>query len=174
MTDSRTTIPEILWYQDKGHVFLSYQVLNAKDTKVTFSPSHVDFSATGADETKFSVNVECFREFDIEKSSWSVLGREVMVKLAKKDKENWLYLLKTGKSNWAHTLYDSEESEPDYGGFGMDGMGPGDFPGDMDNIDDHEDSDNETSDLKDKDSSSSDEEEAKEDDVAPSVSLKSD
>ncbi|KII68024.1 Protein wos2 [Thelohanellus kitauei] len=146
----RSKVPQILWHEDKEYVYVSYQVFNAKNVQVEMKDGFVDFKADGEDGSHYSVKVECFKEFDAEKSSHRVHGREVMVKLKKTQKESWSKLLKGGKAsyvkpNWSHPVYDSDDEKAFGGNF--DGMGMGDFDMDALNMGDEPDMEDEDDDM---------------------------
>lgn len=128
--------PEILWAQRSDKVFLTVELLDAKNADVKLTPEgRFTFSATvGANNQKFETDLELFGAIEVEKSSINKGQRHTAVVLEKTKSEWWPRLLKaTGKApqfvkvDWNKWVDEDEEDEApamDMGGIGgMGGMG---------------------------------------------------
>lgn len=134
--------PEILWAQRSDKVFLTVELLDAKNADVKLTPEgRFTFSATvGANDQKFETDLELFGAIEVEKSAINKGQRHTAVVLEKAKSEWWPRLLKaTGKApqfvkvDWNKWVDEDEEDEAppmDMGGMGgmpdfssMSGMG---------------------------------------------------
>lgn len=110
-------VPNFLWAQRKGEVFITIDCVGYESTAVSLTPNSVNFSYT-LDGAKQSVSVPLFAEINVEKSRY-LEARGYSLYLVKKEENSWDSLLPAGekrsyvKVDWSRWV-DSDDED----GFG--------------------------------------------------------
>lgn len=112
--------PEILWAQRSDKVYLTVELLDAKNPQVKLeSEGRFSFSATvGANDQKFETDLELFAAIDVSKSAVNKGQRHTTLVLEKAESGWWSRLLKAeGKApkfvkvDWNKWVDEDEEDE---------------------------------------------------------------
>jgi len=117
---AKLTPPGCTWAQRPKHVILTIGLTDCKDPVIKVEPSKLYFRGVGGTEMKeHEVNMEFFKEIDVEKSKYAVRPREIAFVLEKveegpywdrllkdKTKQHWLRI---DFKNWVDE--DDEEEE---------------------------------------------------------------
>ncbi|XP_024528614.1 uncharacterized protein OsI_027940 isoform X6 [Selaginella moellendorffii] len=128
--------PEIVWAQHSERVFLTIELPDAKSPVVKIEPQgKLKFSATaGASDEKYEVELELFKEINVEASKISTGARQIFVVIEKAEKMWWPRLIKGEgrappylKVDWNKWVDEDEENEVGGGGgaedFELGGLG---------------------------------------------------
>ncbi|EFC47321.1 co-chaperone p23 domain-containing protein [Naegleria gruberi] len=132
-------VPHVLWAPRADRVYVTVEVPDATDVKVSLDNSILKFSATGG-ENKYELELELFGEINTEKSKWKVSGRSIDLNIERTESgEFWPRLTKSNIKNrniavdWSKWIDEDDEEEDNYdwnqsGGdvndFGMDNFYP--------------------------------------------------
>ncbi|KAJ3181993.1 hypothetical protein HDU87_000331 [Geranomyces variabilis] len=136
MTATSTTItPEVLWAQRTDEVFLTINVADLAQPKIDLTATGLTFSGT-AQGKEYKLDLEFFKEVDVEKSKQNITLRNITLVIAKKTtgEEYWPRLTKEkGRYHWLKTNFDlwkDEDDEDDEAKQpGMDGLDFSQFQG---------------------------------------------
>ncbi|XP_024521834.1 uncharacterized protein At3g03773 isoform X4 [Selaginella moellendorffii] len=135
--------PEIVWAQHSERVFLTIELPDAKSPVVKIEPQgKLKFSATaGASDEKYEVELELFKEINVEASKISTGARQIFVVIEKAEKMWWPRLIKSEgrappylKVDWNKWVDEDEENEVGGGGGGAEDFELGGL-GDLSNFD---------------------------------------
>ena len=134
--------PRVLWAQDKKNVFLTIELVEAKDEQITIEPTKFAITAKqAADGSKqYSASIEeLYGEIDPSLSSQSKTDRHFYFNLVKKDGDApfWPRLQKsTQKIPFLHTDFSKwrDEDEQEEDAFAAGGAGAGGFDPSMFNF----------------------------------------
>eukprot|EP00771_Trimastix_marina_P002670 gnl/Trimastix_PCT/382.p1 GENE.gnl/Trimastix_PCT/382~~gnl/Trimastix_PCT/382.p1 ORF type:complete len:217 (+),score=45.40 gnl/Trimastix_PCT/382:48-653(+) len=132
-------VPDVLWAQREPNVFLTIDLpaVDKDHCTIRLEPEGrlVFTGVGGTDRREFELNLELFKELNVEESKWEVLDRHVRMDLIKKDPEWWPRLLKEKKRthyikvDWNKWKEEDDDDVDELGlsGGGMDfgGMGGG-------------------------------------------------
>ncbi|KAF7535138.1 hypothetical protein G7Z17_g13252 [Cylindrodendrum hubeiense] len=146
-----TVLPEVLWAQrsslaeeEKNYVYMTITAADVpkSDIKLDLKPNGITFTGTSTTLKKtFHLDVEFFAEIDPEKSRINHTGKNIELKLQKKElkEEYWprlfkeakrAHFLKTDFDKWVDEDEQNEAAEEDFSQFGGGaGGGMGGMPG---------------------------------------------
>lgn len=128
-------VPKVLWAQRKDKIFLSIEVFDAKDEKVSLDATSLAYSAVrGTDNTKYAVDLEFYAPLDVSTCKRSTPGGRAVnfiIEKVEKEAEFWPRLVSTkAKLHYIHTDFskwvdEDEEAKPfdmgDYSNFNYGG-----------------------------------------------------
>ncbi|KAJ9444961.1 Protein wos2 [Diplonema papillatum] len=120
--------PPVVWAQRPDSVLLTIQLADVTDAEINFEAEKVSFKGK-VKETTVETSLDLASEINTEESSWSNTGREIQLKLKKKEEgPYWPTLTKKKMNNikldWAKWKDEDElEGAEDLGDFGMGGGG---------------------------------------------------
>ena len=129
--------PNLKWAQRRELVYITIDVLDVEKTDISLSEDgKLTFRANAANKQKIGFDMELFKAVDKEASRWNLKGRNVILKLAKKDddlEEYWPRLTKNKDKNaritvdWSRWVDEDEadQAPADDGMEGMQGFGGG-------------------------------------------------
>ncbi|KAI8824415.1 HSP20-like chaperone [Fimicolochytrium jonesii] len=126
---TNTLIPEVLWAQRTDELFVTINVSDVEHPEVNLSATGLKF--TGASHGKeYSLDLEFFKEVDIEASKQNITARNLSFVIAKKatGEEYWPRLTKEkAKYHWLKTDFskwkDEDEVEEEVAAGGPGGAG---------------------------------------------------
>ncbi|PJF19269.1 HSP20-like chaperone domain-containing protein [Paramicrosporidium saccamoebae] len=130
--------PRVLWAQRKDVLYLTIEIVEAKDDSLTITEKSLAFSASeGSSGNKYSVSFDFYDLVNAESVEQHKTDRHISLVVKKVDEEKpyWPRLVKVGKPHFVHTDFsrwkdedEEDEEEPGMGGMsGMGGMGDMDF-----------------------------------------------
>jgi hypothetical protein len=93
---SSSIIPVMLWAQDKTHLFVTVQIVDAKDTKIDLTENKFSFAGSSGNKT-YALDFEFADAIVPDESKTKTWGNRVEFFIAKKDKdadEYWEHVLK--------------------------------------------------------------------------------
>ncbi|KAF0689895.1 Aste57867_18691 [Aphanomyces stellatus] len=122
----------VKWAQRKDSLYVTVDLPDVKDEKVTLTNNSLKFSGT-SNQTKYEVNLEFLHEVDTEaaESKWAKTDRNLHFYILKKDKEAdfWPHLLKDKHLEKTNVKVDwnkyVDEDEDDDTGFDMSALSGG-------------------------------------------------
>jgi prostaglandin-E synthase len=127
--------PRILWAQRKDVLYLTIEIVEAKDDSLAITEKSLTFSASeGSTGNKYAVTFDFYELVNAESVEQHKTDRHIslVVKKADEEKPYWPRLVKTGKPHFVHTDFsrwkdedEEDEEEPAMGGMG--GMANMDF-----------------------------------------------
>lgn len=147
---SDTVYPEVLWAQrssvadpEKNFVYLTLTVADVPkdDVKIDLQPTKLTFTGTSSTlKRKYHVELEFYAEINVDESKINHTGKNVEIKLQKKElkEEYWprllkeakrVHFLKTDFDKWVDEDEQNEAPEEDFSQFGGMGGGAGGMPG---------------------------------------------
>ncbi|KAI9112690.1 hypothetical protein K1719_016356 [Acacia pycnantha] len=154
--------PNVKWAQRSDRVYITVELPDAQDVKLTLEPEgKFYFSATaGATKAPYEIDLDLFDKVNVEESKASVGSRNICYLVQKAEEKWWDRLLKQGgkppiflKVDWDKWVDEDEEQDTglgadnnmDFGGldFSKMGMGGGEGLGDFgagDDVDEDEES----------------------------------
>ena len=119
-------IPDILWAQDKKHVHITIQQINATDVDINILEDSIKMKFK-SNLTEYDCNLDLFGKINIDNSNWTC-NRNIKFILERDDTEYWTTLLKSKnykhkiKTDWSKWV-DEDESDDDNSSMGgMPGM----------------------------------------------------
>lgn len=136
-------IPDFKWAQNKEVVFVTIELIDVKDMKLSIEKSRLVFSGNVGDK-KYSLDFELAKEINEKESKIAVRGRgiELVLRKAEGDNEFWGQLMKEHKKwkphchvDWKKWVDEDEEDKQDWNS-NMDEFNPLDFQQGV--FDDHE------------------------------------
>merc|ERR1719198_2878275 len=120
-------LPKVVWAQRFDKVFVTFEQLNTKNVKVTFSEGLLSLEAETETNTYKLENMSLWSEIDTAESKWSANDRAVIISLKKKEVQWWDALTKDKQyKNFIKVDFAKwcEEEDQEYnGGFGSEDGG---------------------------------------------------
>merc|ERR1712038_589129 len=113
---AKLTPPGCTWAQRPKHVILTIGLTDCKDPVIKVEPSKLYFRGVGGTEMKeHEVNMEFFKEIDVEKSKYAVRPREIAFVFEKVEEgPYWDRLLKDKtKQHWLRIDFKNWKDEDD-------------------------------------------------------------
>lgn len=133
-----TNIRLVLWAQrsnkddaEKNVIYLTVLIPDAVDPKINLTPEKLVIDSKSGANAHYAVQIDFFKDIDVEKSKYSVTGRYIFFVLYKKElqEEFWPRLTKEKlRLHWLRTDFDrwvdedEQEAQPEVSPFGAGGM----------------------------------------------------
>ncbi|KAJ1424947.1 HSP20-like chaperone [Sesbania bispinosa] len=149
--------PPVKWAQRSDELYITIELPDAQDVKVTLEPEgKFFFSATaGAEKVPYEVNIDLFDKVDVNNSKSSISSRNIFYLVKKTESKWWDRLLKQGgkspvflKVDWDKWVDEDEEQDDnkpgadmDFGDFDFSKLNMGGGEGLDDNMADNDDDD---------------------------------
>eukprot|EP00933_Yihiella_yeosuensis_P050281 TRINITY_DN48052_c0_g1_i1.p1 TRINITY_DN48052_c0_g1~~TRINITY_DN48052_c0_g1_i1.p1 ORF type:complete len:203 (+),score=52.72 TRINITY_DN48052_c0_g1_i1:71-610(+) len=124
--------PDVLWAQRPDSIYLTIDLKEVQDMKVTLENDKLNFSGK-VGGSLYEFDLPFFAPIVKEESKWNT-KRLIEFYLKKAEEGSWTHLQKGGKLPWVKADWsrwqDSDDEGEEQGGFNLDGMGNMNF-GDM-------------------------------------------
>ncbi|XP_042398312.1 co-chaperone protein p23-1-like isoform X1 [Zingiber officinale] len=127
----RSRHPSTKWAQKSDTVYITIELPDAKDVKLTLQPEgRFYFSATsGAENIPYELDLELLDKVDVDESKTAVGLRTICYLIKKAEKKWWSRLLKQEgkppvylKVDWDKWIDEDDEKENKFGGMNFDDM----------------------------------------------------
>jgi prostaglandin-E synthase len=119
MDESKPIFPDLKWAQRKDRLFVTIDIPDCEKPVIDLKPEgRLTFNGN-IKEKKYQIDLELFADVIIEESKWNLKGRNILLNIYKKDKENeyWPRLTKIKMKHphiqvdWSKYIEEDEENE---------------------------------------------------------------
>ena len=134
--------PDLKWAQRKDRLFVTIDLPDVESPQISLKPEGKLMFEGKVKAAEYHIDLDLFKEVVVEESRWNLKGRNILLNIVKKDKDDeyWLRLTREKvkhphiKVDW--TRWIEEEDEHAAGGFGagddfdpdnMNDFGAGDY-----------------------------------------------